>query len=124
MTDILFHVTLPPPSVNRAHVMRRSHTGASWIGKSKDYTGWIKSAALEIRSQNPGVRIEGDITLHLNIRRDDPRSDLDNREKALIDAIQSSGVIVNDRQIVEKHTRWLATAGCAVTGAIVPKVSA
>lgn len=90
-----------PPSVNR---MYRSFNGRSI--KSKAYREWELAAGWAIKSQKPKA-IKGHYELQILLTPPDKRRrDLGNLEKAISDALQSSGVIENDHLCRSMIIAW------------------
>ena len=108
MTSVTLTIPLPP-SLNNIF-FNRPHGGRS---KTTEYKNWVELASWEIRKQRPKM-IEGDAAIHLTIERPNAQSDLDNRIKAVLDALQKAGVLKNDRQIVDLHAKWGAVVGAVV----------
>ena len=90
---------MSPPSVN-AHT--RNAPGKGRV-KTAAYAAWRKAAAWEIRAQRPAP-IAGHYELRAVIQR--TGCDLDNHAKAISDALQGAGVIVNDRLCERLSLEW------------------
>lgn len=110
----LFELTLaePPPSVNGLFV---NVPGKGRV-KASGYARWRKAAAWAARAARQGPRpLAGDlvaeIEIGLTVRR---RFDLDNRMKALFDALTAGGVIEDDSQIAAIHARKADRPGARV----------
>ncbi|WP_135470532.1 RusA family crossover junction endodeoxyribonuclease [Crenalkalicoccus roseus] len=99
MTSLLLELTLPP-SVNRLWAPIRTATGARLV-KRAAYRQWSAAAAREVLAQRAGVRILG--AFGVTIRLPESRGDGDNLIKALLDACQAGGAILDDRHC----RRWL-----------------
>lgn len=86
--------------------------------KSKRYAAWVKEAGWLIRSQRPG-QVEPPVSVLIELVPQDKRKqDADNRIKACLDALVSSGVLPDDNNTVvrEVTARWLdAGEPCRVT---------
>lgn len=110
-------IDLPtPPSTNR--IWRANKAGSKRISKSKEYVSWQKSAdALALSTgQFRGLKtIVGPFEAYIVIKR--VRGDLDNRgSKALLDWLQSRGVIADDKYLEKLTMEWGdAPAGVRVT---------
>lgn len=86
--------------------------------KSKRYAAWVKEAGWLIRSQRPG-QVEPPVSVLIELVPQDKRKqDADNRIKACLDALVSSGVLSDDNNTIvrEVTARWLdAGEPCRVT---------
>lgn len=118
MTFAAFTIPLPP-SLNNIF-FNRPHGGRS---KTTDYKNWLDEAWVAIRQQHVPM-ISGDVRVDLIIERPNASSDLDNRLKAALDAIQKARVIENDKRVVELWARWGEVKGCQVTVMSAGKVAA
>ena len=75
--------------------------------KSRDYRSWLEATALILRSQARG-RIEGPYALHVEFCPPDRRRrDLDNRIKALSDAITEAGLVEDDCHCQRIKAEWV-----------------
>jgi crossover junction endodeoxyribonuclease RusA len=108
-----------PPSLNNIF-FNKPHGGRA---KTTAYKNWLEEAALRIRMQRVPV-IEGEVSVHVTIQRPNAQSDLDNRIKAVLDALQKSGVLKNDKQVSELHARWGAVEGATVLVSSIVKAAA
>lgn len=75
--------------------------------KSRDYRSWLTAAAYLLRAQAKG-RIEGPYALHVEFCPPDRRKrDLDNRIKALSDAITEAGLVEDDCHCQRIKAEWV-----------------
>jgi Holliday junction resolvase RusA-like endonuclease len=78
---------------------RHTHTGASfWISPTEEVAAYEEMAAVQIAAQEPWC-FEGQLAVEVHLFGQ--QVDIDNALKALLDSLQKSGVIKNDRQIVQ-----------------------
>lgn len=71
---------------------------------SKSYAKWREDVGYFIKQrQEP---ITGPFSLHIALRRPNKRQDLDNRSKAVLDALQHYGVIKNDNLCERLEMVW------------------
>lgn len=108
-------LSLPiPPSTNR--IWRSTQHR---VYRSKEYMNWLTAAGLLAAKQLRGHKtIQGEFKAEITIDREQLRkgSDLANREKSLLDACQSWGVIADDKNLIELRMSWgVAPAGCILT---------
>lgn len=108
-----------PPSLNNIF-FNKPHGGRA---KTTDYKNWLDTAAWEIRGQRVAP-IAGDVRVCIVIERPNKTSDIDNRIKPVLDAMQKAGVIVNDKSVVDVRARWGEVKGCVVNVSIVERVAA
>lgn len=87
----------PPPSVNKLYC------NVPRVGrvKTQDYRRWAQVAHADLRRQKP-PRFTGRVGVQIRLPMA-TRGDVDNRAKAVLDALQSAGVVVNDRQCDPVH---------------------
>ena len=102
-----------PPSTNS---MYRVYRGRSILSKQcREYTKKVCALMNEMRLTNEQIDNRLRVTLELNAptRR---KYDIDNRVKALMDALQKSGFIVDDEQVDSLHIeRGVIVSGGRVT---------
>ena len=92
-----------PPSANS---IWRAVNGR--VLKSRDYRAWMQATALVLRSQARGGRIEGPYAMHVQlVAPDRRRRDLDNRLKALSDAITAAGLVDDDSFCRRIEAEWV-----------------
>lgn len=92
-----------PPSANS---IWRSVGGR--VLKSKKYRNWLAWASLTIKAQARGSCVGGHFALHVEFRAPDKRHrDLDNRLKALGDALMLAGVIRDDSDCRKIKAQWV-----------------
>lgn len=96
----MIHLTLPmPPTINHAYGVRKG--GGKYI---KPAGVKFREDVAEIVAAKGCRPLEGRITLFAMIHpADKRRQDLDNRSKALQDALTHAGVFLDDEQIDELH---------------------
>jgi crossover junction endodeoxyribonuclease RusA len=96
----VIHLTLPmPPSINHAYGVRKG--GGKYI---KPAGVAYRQEVAEIVAEKGCRTLEGRISLFAVISpADKRRQDLDNRSKALQDALTHAGVWLDDEQIDELH---------------------
>lgn len=91
----MYKLTLPlPPSVNH-YWIRKSNGGVALSERGRTF----KHEVAIVCRENDVTPLQGHITLHIDIYRDNMRSDLDNFFKGLLDALQGYAYY-NDNQIV------------------------
>lgn len=105
----------PPPSANR---MWRTVNGR--MIKSLAYREWVASASWEIIrcTKSLGPPCEKDCAVSLKIPRKSKLSDLDNRIKPCLDAIQEANIVSNDRQFIRILAEWAKPGQAFVTAEI------
>ena len=100
-----FAVTLEglPPSVNALY--RSKLNGQRY--KREGAREWQTAAAIVLRAAwRPRPRIEGPARVSIVLRTKDRRRwDVDNRAKAVLDAIQDAGILRDDAQVHRLETR-------------------
>ena len=89
-----------PPSVNRLYANApgagEGHKGRRKTAAYRDWLQLAQADLLQARADVSPVPPPYGIRITLNIDR---RSDLDNRAKAILDLLQSLGVLADDRQV-------------------------
>ena len=70
---------------------------------SKSYAKWRDDAGYFIKRTEP---INGPFSISIALRRPNKRQDLDNRSKAILDALQHYGVIKNDNLCERLEMVW------------------
>lgn len=90
-----------PPSVN---AMFRNAPGKGRV-KTRDYHDWSEHAAWSIRSQKPASIRERCVVL-LGVERHAAHADIDNRNKAVLDALVTAGVIKDDSLVTAIFSVW------------------
>ena len=100
-----------PPSLNNIFFNRRVKGRA----KTTEYKNWLDQAGWEIRRQRAPL-IPGDVKIEAVIcKPSNRRMDLDNRAKAMLDALTKFGVIEDDSKVIDLRLRWGDVASCTVT---------
>lgn len=86
---------------SRRLVPRKTKKGKTYLAsiKSDKAQGWLAGAMVQVK--RPKIPIGGDVALNATVYYASRRPDLD--IALLMDFLQSVGVIVNDRQIIEQH---------------------
>lgn len=102
--------TIPcPPSVNQIF---RNVKGKGRV-KTEAYANWRAYAVTSIRNQHVAP-IRGRVIILFGVERASAAADIDNRIKAMLDAIVEAGVIEDDRFVTGLAAAWLpATNGLA-----------
>ena len=109
-------LTLPvPPSVNE---MFSNKAGRGRI-KTRAYLDWRGHAAWRIREQRP-PRIDGHVVISLAVERVSLQADIDNRVKAIFDALVAAEVIEDDRFVVGFCIAWSPPASRLARVMILP----
>lgn len=107
-----------PPSANR--LTRHAAKGGKLMSYSDPaYTSWKNEAHGEWLRQrkSAGEPIKGFFTYHIALDKSrwPKASDGDNRGKAVLDFLQSVGLIENDKYAVGGTWSWAPVKGCFVT---------
>lgn len=110
----MFQAEIPiPPSANN---MFRNVPGRGRV-RTKDYTAWRTAAHWQIKEPAAAVQFDDPVEVSITVPRQ-PRSDIDNRIKPVLDLLVKSGVIKDDDA---KHVRKVSAewgdvfAPCVVT---------
>lgn len=106
----LYTLTTPPSANN----LFRNVPGKGRV-KTDRYKRWLEAAAWEVRLQHTGPALEGPTAVSITLKRPSKNSDLDNRAKGPIDALQAGGAIANDKQVTCLTMAWANHPGCRVT---------
>lgn len=106
-----FYTIDVPPSANN---LFRNVPGRGRV-KSDRYKKWSKSAAWQVRLQHFGPALEGPTVISISLKRPNKNSDLDNRAKGVLDALQAGGAIGNDKQVSCLTLAWADHPDCRVT---------
>ena len=131
--SVTFHVPGPPVPKGRPRVGTNGKRPVVYTDqRTRD---WEQLVALHCRSQaarkGVPVPIRGPVAVvlvfhlerkgNLSEYPDGDKSDIDNLAKAVLDGVQTSGVIGNDRQVVDLHAceRWADSVGAGVTVTIL-----
>ena len=107
----LTFIITPPPSANKLWGFNRGR-----VHKTNAYTKWRDGdAGKDIMAQRKGQMIVGPTIVSISLRRPNGNSDLDNRIKPILDALQAGSAIVNDKQVTCVTASWADHDGCRVT---------
>lgn len=91
-----------PPSVNRIW-----QPGNFGMFKTAEYKAWKKSAGVEVMaSRKQGLKFVEPVEVIIIARRHNPRADVDNLIKPILDAVQFGQLIENDNQVQCVTARW------------------
>jgi Holliday junction resolvase RusA-like endonuclease len=91
-----------PPTANHARIALRGR-----LVTSAEYRRWLLDAAWEIKAGLGGKpALTGPCVVVLTFPRLRANADLDNRIKPSLDALQTSGVVVNDKQFIDIRAVW------------------
>jgi Holliday junction resolvase RusA-like endonuclease len=106
----VFDIKAVPPSANNLHRNVRGKGRA----KTERYKGWLNAAGWDVAIAKPKL-MQFPVKVTILINRPNKRSDIDNRNKALIDLLVKHGVLMDDDQVESLHTEWSdAVDGCRV----------
>lgn len=106
-----FYTIAVPPTANN---LFRNVPGFGRV-KTDRYKKWAKAAAWEVRLQHTGPALEGPTAVSISLKRPSKSSDLDNRAKGVLDALQAGGAIDNDKQVTCLTLAWANHPDCRVT---------
>ena len=105
-------VCLPmPPSANK--IWRR--VGNRTL-KSSEYRRWCGTAAQHVRAARRGETYNEPVVVHIRLKRLRRNSDLDNRIKPILDALQEGGLLTDDNLVVDLRAAWDCTVSECVVG--------
>jgi crossover junction endodeoxyribonuclease RusA len=104
-----------PPSVNSIF---RNVRGRGRV-KTAEYIDWRAVAVAAIRRQNPGA-ISGRVLVNIGVERISKTADIDNRVKAIFDAMVEAGVITDDKYITAFFIAWQPPANGLAHIEVVP----
>jgi Holliday junction resolvase RusA-like endonuclease len=79
--------------------------------KTKPYQAWLTKAGWELNTQR-ATKVAGPVVVDITVRRDNDRSDIDNRIKAVLDLLVTMQLIDDDKNVVEVRARWGGVVGC------------
>ena len=110
------HFTMPtPPSAN--HLFKN----VKGVGRvqTSHYSDFIRMGVAAIRRQSVR-RVSGRVVIVASVERMSDKADIDNRMKALLDAIVKAGIIEDDRFVTWLPINWLPPANGLSHIAIYP----
>ncbi len=108
--------TMPvPPSVNQ---MFRNVRGKGRV-KTGHYEQWRATCATSLRLQQI-ASIPGPVVVLFGVERQSSRADIDNRIKAMLDAIVAAKIISDDDQVTAFAASWLPPANGLAHVQILP----
>lgn len=108
--------TMPvPPSVNQ---MFRNVRGKGRV-KTEAYDQWRASAATSLRLQRIAP-VAGRVVVIFGVERGSLAADIDNRIKAMLDAIVAAKIISDDNQVTAFAAAWLPKANGLAHVQIIP----
>jgi crossover junction endodeoxyribonuclease RusA len=103
-------ILLPrPPSTNSLYFNRKG-------GRTKTpaYAAWCEEAGWMLKTQRPEP-VEGKVEVEIRVeKRGKVKEDIDNRIKAVLDALVSAGVIGDDRAVWRVTAEWADIKDCQV----------
>ncbi|MBB4004451.1 RusA family crossover junction endodeoxyribonuclease [Aurantimonas endophytica] len=103
-TPVAFTIPTPPS----ANALFRNVKGVGRV-KAKRYDDFVRMAVTAIRGQ--GIRpIAGNVVAIFGVERMSDRADIDNRIKAMLDAIVEAKTIEDDRFVTALAISWLPSA--------------
>lgn len=101
MTWSLVVLAVPRPKKNSGRIVRNRRTGAPLLLPSERAKAWEAEAIRQLRAQWRGQpALETDVRVRALIYRARRVGDLANYLNAVHDALERSGVLYNDRQVV------------------------
>jgi crossover junction endodeoxyribonuclease RusA len=109
MSEQRFALPIVPPSVNS---MFANVPGKGRV-KSAEYRRWFEAARWTIAAHRP-LLVTYDVVVDILCQRPTKTSDIDNRQKALLDAL-SGLAFKDDRQVVDLRIRWAPIEGVHIT---------
>lgn len=90
-----------PSMKNSRRILRQKGSGRPFSAKSEESVRYVGDFCLQVPPEAANGALTGPLRTHVSVWYRSERSDLD---CALVyDCLQASGVIRNDRQIIEKH---------------------
>ena len=94
-----------PPSVNASYVPRK---GGGGIAKNPKARAWRRDALLLLRHQvGPAFRpLEGPLRCVMELYPPTRAGDIDNRLKAIFDALEAARIVQNDSQVKRLEIDW------------------
>jgi len=98
-----------PPSMNNLWINLKGGGRA----RSEGYKAWVVEACWAIKLAAP-CKFAGSVRIDMRFERTNMVSDLDNRIKPILDALQKMEVVENDRQVIDLRARWWLTQGCRI----------
>lgn len=91
-----------PPSVN--HIYRHTRNG---VRRTEAYLTWANGEGYTVNRQLAGQhKFVGPVYITLAMRRPRSNADIDNRIKGILDLMQSSGAIDNDKNVLGVNAYW------------------
>lgn len=91
----------PRTKKNSLRIMR-GRGGTPFVAQSKQANAWEGTAALQLQARSHGLPgwVRGPVNLRARVYRERDTGDLGNYLAAVCDALQASGVVANDREIL------------------------
>jgi crossover junction endodeoxyribonuclease RusA len=113
-SELVLHLSLPPSTNNLFATDRSSRRRF----RTAEYMAWVKEASWRLAAQRPPL-MAGRVSLLIEVEepRTARRTDVGNREKAVVDLLVNQRVIQGDDQrfVRELTMRWAPVEGCRVT---------
>lgn len=104
MKDVILELPWPP-SINKTWAPRKNGRGMYMTPTAKQ---WHKDANLLLRYQlGPHTAMQGRLKVVMALTPPKLSGDIDNRIKAVLDALQHAGVMQNDQQVKRLEIDWL-----------------